>query len=66
MTLDSSIENLQCNMNILVNDENKSHVFEGTIGDLSALQATLGQKQICFQPFFCSKINAYYVEIVNT
>ena len=63
MILDKAIENLQSNLKIVVYDKNGKS-FEGTIGELSARYATLGQREVKEQPFYDTAIGLYIVEIL--
>ena len=63
MILDKAIENIQSNLKIVVKNKN-GKLFEGTIGELSARYATLGQREVKEQPFYDIKIDAYTVEVI--
>ena len=63
MILDKAIENIQSNLKIIINDNN-GKLFEGTIGELSAQYAIIGQREVKEQPYYDTKIGAYRVEII--
>ncbi len=61
MTLDQSIQNLYCQMNIIVTDKNNNELFNGSVGELSAQYRGIGQRIVYSSPYVNCAQKSYVV-----